>query len=155
VFERYRELQERRSNGESPEGGFTLIELLIVIIVLGILAAIVIFSLTGVTGQSAVAACNTDAKSVETAVAAYEANPPTGVTAGTPPTAATPAAAMALLAPNYIHAVPTATVASQGYAISLDATTAGQVDVATSGQTANSYDNQSSTVTPKTGCYNA
>ena len=72
MFQRYRELQERRANGES-EGGFTLIELLIVIVVLGILAAIVIFSLTGVTGQSQVAACNTDAKSVETAVAAYQA----------------------------------------------------------------------------------
>ena len=46
---------------------------------LGILAAIVIFSLTGVTGQSQAAACNTDAKTVETAVAAYEANPATPV----------------------------------------------------------------------------
>ena len=46
VFERYREIQERRKSGEASENGFTLIELLIVIIVLGILAAIVIFSLT-------------------------------------------------------------------------------------------------------------
>ena len=34
MFERYRELQERRTDGESPESGFTLIELLIVIVVL-------------------------------------------------------------------------------------------------------------------------
>ena len=104
MFQRYRELQERRANEES-EGGFTLIELLIVIVVLGILAAIVIFSLTGVTGQSAVAACNTDAKSVETAVAAYEANPPTGVAAGTAPTS------ISALVPAYLHAAPTATTA--------------------------------------------
>ncbi len=63
----------RRADGESPEAGFTLIELLIVIVVLGILAAIVIFSLTGVTGQSKAAACNSDAKTVEIAVDAYNA----------------------------------------------------------------------------------
>ena len=69
MFERYREIQQRRETGDS-ENGFTLIELLIVIIVLGILAAIVIFSLTGVTGQSEAAACKSDAKTVETAVSA-------------------------------------------------------------------------------------
>jgi prepilin-type N-terminal cleavage/methylation domain-containing protein len=61
VFKLYRDLLERKKEGESSESGFTLIELLIVIVVLGILAAIVIFSLTGVTGQSQVAACNSDA----------------------------------------------------------------------------------------------
>ena len=73
MFERYREIQERRATEDGPESGFTLIELLIVIIVLGILAAIVIFSLTGVTGQSEAAACAADAKTVETAVSAYQA----------------------------------------------------------------------------------
>ena len=73
MFERYREIQERRATEDGPEYGFTLIELLIVIIVLGILAAIVIFSLTGVTGQSEAAACASDAKTVETAVSAYYA----------------------------------------------------------------------------------
>ena len=64
---------ERRKSGEGSESGFTLIELLIVIVVLGILAAIVVFSLTGVAGQSKQAACTSDAKSVEIAVDAYEA----------------------------------------------------------------------------------
>jgi prepilin-type N-terminal cleavage/methylation domain-containing protein len=53
--------------------GFTLIELLIVIVVLGILAAVVIFSLGGITAQAASAACNANAKTVAIAVSAYEA----------------------------------------------------------------------------------
>lgn len=53
------------------EAGFTLIELLIVIVVLGILAAVVVFGLSAITNQSAQTACNADAKSVELAVEAY------------------------------------------------------------------------------------
>jgi prepilin-type N-terminal cleavage/methylation domain-containing protein len=64
-----------RRRGVELESGFTLIELLIVIVVLGILAATVIFALTGVTGQSATAACQSDAKTYEVAVAAYENSP--------------------------------------------------------------------------------
>jgi prepilin-type N-terminal cleavage/methylation domain-containing protein len=142
VFKLYRDLLERRKAGESSESGFTLIELLIVIVVLGILAAIVIFSLTGVTGQSQQAACNSDAKSVQTAVAAYEANPPSGIAAGTAPTSITavsPAPNTGLV-PNYLHSAPTATVNSNGYLITLDATTAGQVDVTTKSVAATSYD---------------
>jgi general secretion pathway protein G len=51
-----------------PEFGFTLIELLIVIVILGILAAIVVFSLGGVVGQSTVAACQSDVNTVENAI---------------------------------------------------------------------------------------
>ena len=75
MIQTYQRIQRRRAAGEI-EGGFTLIELLIVIVVLGILAAIVVFALGGVTGKSVQAACQTDAKTVATGVAAFGAENP-------------------------------------------------------------------------------
>ena len=63
----------RRRERDRSSKGFTLIELLIVIVVLGILAAIVIFSLTGVSGESQAAACTSNGKTVEIAADAYQA----------------------------------------------------------------------------------
>jgi prepilin-type N-terminal cleavage/methylation domain-containing protein len=65
----YQKLKQRREAGEI--NGFTLIEILIVIVVLGILAAVVIFALGGITGQSAEAACEADGATVSTALAAF------------------------------------------------------------------------------------
>ena len=65
----FREIQRAREE----ESGFTLIELLIVIVILGILAGVVIFSVGGITDTGVEAACKTDLKTVETAVEAYRA----------------------------------------------------------------------------------
>jgi Tfp pilus assembly protein PilE len=79
-------------------------ELLIVVVVLGILAGIVVFSLTGVSAQAAVAACKSDASTVQTAVAAYEAK-----NNGTAPTS------ISQLTPDYLHSAPS----SPDYAITV------------------------------------
>jgi len=76
MIESYRKLSTKRSAVEGQDEGFTLIELLIVIVVLGILAAIVVFALSGVTGQSTQAACQSDAKTVGISVAALQAENP-------------------------------------------------------------------------------
>ncbi len=110
---------ERRSSDGVTESGFTLIELLIVIVVLGILAAIVVFSLTGVTGQSKTAACTSDAKSVEVAVAAYQA------AHSSVPTMTDLTTADATTGVKYLNSAPGT---GNGYDISI--TSAGTVQVA-------------------------
>ncbi|GAA1976578.1 prepilin-type N-terminal cleavage/methylation domain-containing protein [Nocardioides panacihumi] len=64
----------RARNLREEEGGFTLIELVIVILVLGILAGIVVFSVRGVQDHGEVAACKTEVRTVDTAVEAFYAN---------------------------------------------------------------------------------
>lgn len=59
--------------GVRADGGFTLLELLIVLAVLGILAGIVVFSLQGVGGSAAAAACQSDFATTTEAVTAYQA----------------------------------------------------------------------------------
>jgi general secretion pathway protein G len=65
-------LRQRREEIRG-EGGFTLIELLIVIVILGILAAIVVFAVSNLTTSSSQAGCGSDQKTVQTAVEAYKA----------------------------------------------------------------------------------
>ncbi len=53
--------------------GFTLVELLVVIVILGILAAVVVFAVNGIQDRGQNSACSTDASTVRTAVEAYRA----------------------------------------------------------------------------------
>ena len=53
--------------------GFTLVELIVVVTVLGILAAVVVFSVTNVSTNAQSSACKTDAAEIRTAIAAYQA----------------------------------------------------------------------------------
>ena len=63
----------RIREAKKNEKGFTLIELLIVIVILGILAAIVVFSIAGITDRGKASACKSDYKTVEVASEAYYA----------------------------------------------------------------------------------
>lgn len=62
--------QRRRMRGQ---GGFTLIELLVVIAILAVLAGVVVFAVSGINNSSKTSACKIDARSVKTAVQAYNA----------------------------------------------------------------------------------
>lgn len=64
----------RWSDKNIGQKGFTLIELLVVIIVLGILAGIVVLSVNSLRDSSDQQACETEAKTVESAAAAYYAD---------------------------------------------------------------------------------
>src|ERR1700722_9045033 len=63
----------RRREEIDGEGGFTLIEILIVIVILGILAAIVVFAVQNLTSSSATASCGSDYKTTATAAEAHKA----------------------------------------------------------------------------------
>lgn len=55
----------------TDQDGFTLVELLIVIVLLGIMATIVVFSVRGITDRGQDSGCNQDARIMATAVEAY------------------------------------------------------------------------------------
>ncbi len=57
----WKQLRNKRDEDE----GFTLIELLVVIIIIGILAAIVVFAIGGTRDDAVASSCKTDAKSIQ------------------------------------------------------------------------------------------
>ena len=86
-------------NARRNEAGFTLIELLIVIVILGVLAAIVVFSVRGITDRGDKSACQANLSTAQTAVEAYYAKNtfkyPTKIDD---------------LVPNYLKTAPTAAI---------------------------------------------
>ena len=74
---------ERLRKSRKGEDGFTLIELLLVIVILGVLAAIVVFSVSGITDRGEESACKAEVKTVAVAEEAYYASPVGNGTYGT------------------------------------------------------------------------
>jgi prepilin-type N-terminal cleavage/methylation domain-containing protein len=64
---------ERMRRAKREEAGFTLIELLIVIVILGILAAIVVFAVNGIQDRGTASACKADVETVTVAAEAFDA----------------------------------------------------------------------------------
>ena len=72
---------DRIREANKHDDGFTLIELLIVIVILGILAAIVVFSVSGITDRGKTSACKADVETVTVAGEAYIAGAGNGTAA--------------------------------------------------------------------------
>jgi general secretion pathway protein G len=96
----------RIREAKKDQSGFTLIELLIVIVILGILAAIVVFAVSAFNKNGQQAACKSDFKSVQVADEAYFAK--TGAYAAT----------LDQLVPTYLKELPST---NNNYVISLGA----------------------------------
>jgi general secretion pathway protein G len=96
-----RRIREAKNN----ESGFTLIELLIVIVILGILAAIVVFAVGAFNKNGQQAACKADFKSVQIADDAFFAKTGAYATKNTD------------LAPNYIDQWPQTGATTPPYTI--------------------------------------
>jgi general secretion pathway protein G len=110
-------LKNARKRSHRHQGGFTLVELLVVIAILGILAAIVLFNISGVNANAACNAMKTDGATLQGAADIYLVNtgkyPDTNAVTGD---TATPANGdgvnvAELITANLLHQAPPATEA--------------------------------------------
>lgn len=62
---------KRIQEARKTESGFTLIELLMVIVILGVLAGIVVFAVSGIQDRGKVAACKSDVQTLSVAQEAH------------------------------------------------------------------------------------
>jgi general secretion pathway protein G len=69
---------ERLNERRNQDGGFTLIELLVVIVIIGILAGVVVFAVSGIGDRGQDSACESDERAIRTAAEAYLASPDHG-----------------------------------------------------------------------------
>ena len=74
---------------DRDDRGFTLIELLIVIVILGIMATVVVLSVGGIRDQTDKSTCESEARSVATALESYYARVGTYPAAGWDPSTGT------------------------------------------------------------------
>ena len=91
------------------QGGFTLVELLVVIAILGILAAIVLFNISGVNASASCNAMKTDGATLQSAADLYYNSkgvyPVTGGDTATPANLSS-VAVTELLTANLLHQAP-------------------------------------------------
>ena len=92
---------------KATEAGFTLVELLVVIVILGILSAVAVFAVGGITDKGKSSACKADVSTVAAASEAYFVP-----NAGYAPSMA------ALVTAKYLRQVPATT---NGYTINYTA----------------------------------
>jgi general secretion pathway protein G len=64
-------LKDARRRSKQGQAGFTLVELLVVIAILGVLAAIVLFNISGVSANAACNAMKTDGATIQDAADLY------------------------------------------------------------------------------------
>ena len=64
-------MDERDVDANQRDGGFTLVELLIVIVILGILSAVVVIAIGGITDRGQDSACESDERALRTAAEAH------------------------------------------------------------------------------------
>jgi general secretion pathway protein G len=105
----------------NEEGGFTLVEMLVVITIIGVLASVSVVAIGGMSGQSKKSACSGDVAAAQAAADSYAAQ-----NSGT-----FPATIAAMYTGNLLRGTAPV-LATNGYALTIDATTGKVTTVATS-----------------------